>query len=187
MKNINRFTIKEYKEYVTLVKEYSETGDAGAIFKLFGLDVSKLTVEQFNENLGLILKSEVKNIGVKPHYFIGKRRYKADLNITNIKAGQFIDLQNIIKRDKEDLASLIACFLIPQNKKFFYYTTPLYSTGYDIIGVIEELENNMTICEAKSLSDFFLFQSQRLLKVTQDYLKKKKMKERMKKIKKQTI
>ena len=50
MKNINRFTIKEYKEYVTLVKEYSETGDAGAIFKLFDLDVSKLTVEEFNKN-----------------------------------------------------------------------------------------------------------------------------------------
>lgn len=187
MKNINRFTIKEYKEYVTLVKEYSETSDASAIFKLFGLDVSKLTVNEFNENLELILNSEVKNIGVKPYYFIGKRRYKADLNITKIKAGQFIDLQNIIKRDKEDLASLIACFLIPQNKKLFFYTTPLYSTGYDILGVINEIENNMTICEAKSLSDFFLFQSQKLLKVTQDYLKKKTMKERLKKIKKQTV
>jgi hypothetical protein len=186
MRNINKFKIKEFKEYTSLMNEYKEFGDVNfeRVFQLFGLDISKMSVEEYTKSWNEINEMKLIDIGVKPFYFIGKNRYKADLNINSIKAGQFIDLQNIIKRDKNDLASILAVILIPQKKTWFWYKNRNYAQGYDVLEAIKEIENNMTIMEAHSLSNFFFSQSQQLLKVTKDYLTKKnlKMKKKLYKI-----
>lgn len=163
LRHINDFTIREYELYVELL----EAEDIFGLFNLFGLEADKLNVTEFKKAFSIIQSQTLSMNVVKRRYKIKGRTFNAALNIPKLKAAQFIDLQQITQSGNK-LEDILSVVLIPKGKK--------YNTGYDVLEVRKFLYENFTIGEAHELSNFFLTQSLDLLKVTKDYLVKKKMK-----------
>lgn len=175
LKTINELTIKEYYEYIELISD--ENVDYFSLIKLFGYkNVDGMTVKQLQDSIAYV--NSQKNIVIKPnvkkYYIINDIKYEAILNLTKIKAGQFIDLQIFLVNNK--LEEILSVFLIPMKKTFFGWKSNKYNDGYDLVKIQDEILNNFTISDAKTLSDFFLFQSKNLLTVIQQSLEKKMMK-----------
>lgn len=186
MRDINKFSIKEYKHLSEVLKE--EEIDFVELFSIFGYDINKLDVIQYNE-----IKFKIENIIldtptglVEKYYTIGGKKYKACLNLTKIKAAQFIDLQVYVAQ--KDIAKIISVFLLPMKRKnLFFKEAYNYNDGYDITEVQDNIENNMDIVTANNLSAFFLNQSAKLQKIMLNYSEKKLMKMKLKKYKKMKL
>lgn len=171
-KQLNELTLSEFERYQELLS--NETRDIYSVMELFGYIPDKMSVSEFAEAERNIAGMYLKPGNVKKVYNIKGRRFKAHLNMTNIKASQFIDFQSYMQNFK--LQEVLSVFLIPQKRNWFgKWVTHKYNTGYDIFEVQEYLKNNFTIGEANSLSAFFLTQSNDLLKVMNRYLAKKEI------------
>lgn len=180
MKNLNKLTLKEFEQYNELLNE--KDIDVFSIMELFGVkNPETLSVEEYTKIWEQISSMSLSLKGVKREYNINGKRFKADLNIHNLTAGQFIDLQNYMKNYK--LHEVLSIFLIPMYKSKFLWKTHNYNDGYDILEVQEYLHNNMEIGEANELAAFFLKISEDLLKIIVNYSQKKLMKMRQKRIK----
>ena len=173
--NLNELTISEWNKFSELIKD--ETPDIYSIFEIFGYDVSKLSVNEYESILSEIRSATLSQGGVKKIYKIGDRRYKACLNISKIKAGQFIDLQSYLSNGRK-LECLLSVFLIPMKKDglFGSYKECKYGVDYDIFETQEYLLNNMLVGEANELSFFFLKTSKMLLQYMKESSTRKMMK-----------
>lgn len=176
MKNLDKLTIKEYNILLELLTPTKKKDlDLVTIFELLGEDFTKLSAADFQKYWNEIKSFHPKKVELKSVYQIGKYRFSACLNLTKLKAGQFIDLQTIIQNGSK-LEDIISLFLIPTRLKLFRYKEYNYNQGYDIIDVRKEIYENMLICDAYTLSDFFLRQSNELYRVTTDHLMKRLLK-----------
>jgi hypothetical protein len=176
-KHLSELTLREFEKYQELLKE--EVQDTFSILELFGFDVDKLDISEMKQAEIEIAGMQLPNNGVKTIYKIAGTRFKAHLNLTTLKASQFIDFQTYVANFK--LQEVLSVFLIPQKKNWYgKWYTHKYNDGYDIFEIQEFLYNNFTIGEANELSAFFFTQSSDLLKVMKDYLAKKEMKEKWK-------
>lgn len=181
-KHLSELTIREFERYQELLKE--EVQDVFSILELFGFDTNKLDISEMKQAEIEIAGMQLQNNGVKKIYKIDGRRFKAHLNLTTLKASQFIDFQTYMKNFK--LQEVLSTFLIPQKKNWYgKWVTMKYNDGYDIFETQEFLYNNFTIGEAHELSAFFFTQSKDLLKVMKDYLTKKEMMKKLKLLKTQ--
>lgn len=170
-------TLKEFETYQELLKE--EVLDLFSLLELFGYDTDKLDIAEMKQAEITIAKMTLQTKGVNKVYTVNGKRFKAHLNMTTIKASQFIDFQTYISNFK--LQEILSVFLIPQKRNWFgKWTTPKYNDGYDIFQTQEYLYNNFTIGEANELSAFFFSQSNDLLTVMKGYLEKKEMKMKLK-------
>lgn len=176
LKHLSEFTLKEYEQYTELIKEEVNT-DWYTILKLFSINIDTITTAEMKDIQYNISEMTLEGHKVKSIYNIKGKRFKTHLNLKNIKASQFIDFQTYITNFK--LHEILSVFLIPQTKKLFKWSTPLYNTGYDILEVQKYLYENFTIGEANELAVFFFNQSSNLLEVMKDYLVKKELKMRM--------
>lgn len=176
MKELKDFTLKEFDEYTNLLKE--DPIDIFTVLSMFGYDANKLSVNEFNKAEQSIQNMQLPTKGVKLVYNINGRRFKACLDMTKIKAGQFIDFQNYSKDFK--LKEILSVFLIPQYRKYFTNHTYDYNKGYDIFEVQDYLYENFTIGDANELSNFFLNSSNDLLAVMKASLTKQLMKQKVK-------
>lgn len=181
VKTLNDLSLKEFDKYKELIVE--EKLDLEEVFKLFGYDITEMDVAEMRKIETLISGMSLYKGGVKKVYNINGRRFKAQLNLTNISASQFIDYQMYL--NPFDLKCVLSVILIPQKRSWFGWITPKYNDGYDIFEVQNYLYNNFTIGEANNLSNFFFQQSEDLLRVMKGYLEKKKVKMKMKQIKTQ--
>lgn len=182
MKTLTKLTLKEYNEYNKLLQEDEQ--DVVQILELFGYDVDTMSISEFNKVQDDIINSVIENKKIKLFYKIGDKRFKSCLSIPKIKAGQFIDFQNYTSNNS-GIECILSVFLIPQYKKWGIWRDNNYGENYDILEIQDYLLNNMLIEDVKSLSDFFLRQSESLLKIMNLYLKKKMMKEKKKEIRHQ--
>lgn len=66
----------------------------------------------------------------------------------NINVAQYIDFENWINLNKNNIAEVLSVFLIPEGHK--------YNDGYDITELIDILNNNLDIETANKLYNFFL-------------------------------
>lgn len=170
-------TIKEFETYQELLKE--EVLDLFSLLELFGYDTDELDIAEMKQAEITIAKMTLQTKGVSRVYTVNGKRFKAHLNMTTIKASQFIDFQTYISNFK--LQEILSVFLIPQKRNWFgKWITPKYNDGYDIFQTQEYLYNNFTIGEANELSAFFFSQSNDLLTVMKGYLEKKEMKMKLK-------
>lgn len=177
MKTLNDLTIREFYEFQELIKD--EEPDIYSIFELFGKDASNMNFDVFNQEWLRIKSMKVDKKGVHLHYKVKGRRFKSCLNPFTIKAGQFIDLQYIMSNGAK-IEDILSIFLLPQKKTLLGYKTLKYNSGYDILEVRKFLLDNFTIGDAQALSAFFLNLSNKVLKVSIQYLEKKKWKEKLK-------
>lgn len=169
MKHLSQLTIKEYNEFSELIKEDNPLWVE--IFKLFNLDIEKMSIKDVEYKRNEILNMELLPIKIQKVYDINGWRFEVEQNITRIKSGQYVDLQYYIANGSKT-EEVLSIFLYPQTKKWFGYTTQKYGS-YDIFEVQQYLLNNMTINDALELTNFFFQQSMSLLKITQEYLEKK--------------
>lgn len=183
MKDINELTLKEFEQYSELLKDEQDT-DIFGIMELFGIDhPENLPTDKFTHCWDMIKTMSLSMNGVKKTYNIKGKRFKPQLNILKLKAGQFIDLQNYLKNYK--LHEVLSIFLIPQykTKLFGTWKTYNYNDGYDLLNIQEFLYENMLIGEASELAAFFLRNSQHMLKVIANCSERKLIKMRIKKLK----
>lgn len=180
--DLNNLTIKQWNEFTELMIE--ETPDIYSIFELFGYDVNRLSVDEFEKLWNEIKTAKLSQSVIKREYQIGDRRFKAHLNISKIKAGQFIDLQTYLSSGKK-LEQMLSVFLIPMKRNFIgVYREQEYGVGYDIFETQEFLLNNFPIGAANELSFFFLRTSKTLLQFMKESSTRKLMKAKNKEMKK---
>lgn len=134
----------------------------------------------------LIGKTEfLKNmpkLGIETKYRIGDRVFDVQTNLRAMTTAQFLDFQTLVKDKDKNLKNLLACFMLPKNKK--------YGEDYDIIEVAEYLYKNMSIATARSVMFFFTLQYQTLqatilncsIKELKKTLKREKSEEAKKKL-----
>ena len=179
MKELGKFTIKEFYEYKDLLAE--EPQNPKSILSLFGVDV-------FNDNgldvPKLIQEVKMQEIPLKPikkEYVINGKSYFLETNLGKMTAAQFIDFQVYMVDNK--MQQILSIFMLPMSKKglFGKKKAEKYGVNYDVLEVQNELLNHMEIADAAAISNFFLTLSQSLLKITKGYLEKE-----MKKMKKET-
>lgn len=185
MKDINELTIKEFNKYTEYLED-KDNPDIYGIFELFGEDANKMNYLDFEKKWKKIQNMTLSTKGVKRVYKIGNKEFKACLNPSKLKAGQFVDFQNFIKNNA-GIEVILSVFLLPIEKKWFIKKVKNYNDGYDLLEVQEYLLNNFKIGEANELSNFFLHLSIDLLTTTKAYLIKKKMKMKLKNLKKNKI
>lgn len=93
-------------------------------------------------------------LGIETKYRIGDRVFDVQTNLRAMTTAQFLDFQTLVKDKDKNLKNLLACFMLPKNKK--------YGEDYDIIEVAEYLYKNMSIATARSVMFFFTLQYQTL-------------------------
>jgi hypothetical protein len=180
MRNINDFTIKEFKQFSEMLNEKEQ--DIFGIFELFGISHPEdLKIDKYNEIWKDIQSQTLSTKGVKTTYIINGKRLKPTLNILKLNAGQFIDFQNYMIDFK--LEQVLSVFLLPQYKKGLHWQTRNYATDYDVIEIQNYLYENMKIGEANELSAFFLKNYIILLQTMKDCSERKLMKMKKEKIK----
>lgn len=177
MKTINDLTIKEYTKYAELSSV--DEIDTFSILELFGCDPYEMKANELNNTLSKIVSATLKTNKVKRYYKVGNYTLKSNLNLLNITAAQFIDLQTYLKDYK--LEQILTVFLVPCRKTVFGYKEMTYANNkeYDINELSKTLFENFKMSDANTLSSFFFTQSLSLLKVTKAYSEKKLLKETM--------
>lgn len=183
LKDINSLTLREFELYTEMLKDENDT-DIFGIMELFGIkEPENLPTDKFTMYWDRIKTMSLSMNGIKTTYIINGKRFKAQLNILNLKAGQFIDLQNYLKNYK--LHEVLSIFLIPQYKTKWFgkWSTYDYNNGYDLLQIQEYLYENMLIGEASELAAFFLKNSQIMLKTIANCSERKLIKMKIKKLK----
>lgn len=182
MKQLKDFTIKEFYRYQDIISESEPS--VYDLLTLFGYDLEDMSISDMR-NAEVRISSEIlETKGIQKIYKVNGRRFKAMLDITKVKAGQFIDLQSHMSDFK--IEQVLTIFLIPQHKnKFGLWVDGKYGQNYDIFELQQFLLNNFKIADANELSSFFFHSSEKLLTVMRDYSEKKMLKEKWKMLQKQ--
>ena len=174
MKHINDLTIREFYEFRELIENNANPLE---ILPLFGVSVDDLSIQEFQDIFNDIINQKIQVEPVKDKYIINSIKYHPELNIKNIKAAQFIDLQTYTKDEKYE--KILSVFMLPISKKgwFSKEDKKKYNTGYDIFSVQENLLNHMRIGDAIALTAFFFELSIKLLPIIRDSLMIQSLKE----------
>jgi hypothetical protein len=159
---VEDLTIGQYYKFEEFVKD----NDVFGIFDLFGVDISDMSVQEMNRKFAEITNLSFTNSKLNKEYMIGNIKYKAQLNLTKIKAGQFIDFQAYMAGDKK-IEQILSIFLIPMKKTWFGWKEQKYG-DYDVFLTQQHIKDNFRIVDAKTLSDFFLNLSVKLLQIMKD-------------------
>jgi hypothetical protein len=166
------------KQYQDLCKEVDEDyaddleRSIGILATLTDKSISYYTDEiplkKLKEKLmGLaFIKEQPKPQKIHSKIRIGKKRYRFNLNMRNISAGQYIDLTELVK-DKEKINDNLHTFLAVLCEEITWYGKKKDTIISDRAKYIQE---NMRMPMVFSLSGFFLLNYQRLIKSTNDYL-----------------
>jgi hypothetical protein len=104
------------------------------------------------------LYSDIERGKFKNNLNLGGRQYCVLGSSEEMTAAQFIDFQAISKDVKKMLPEFMAIFIIPKGHK--------YGDGYNMVQVLNDIENHLTVVEALSMADFFTNAYKRLLKRT---------------------
>lgn len=107
---------------------------------------------------------DIPKVKIENKYKINGNDYEVWLDIQNMNMAQYIDFQTFYKKPDENLKQIIACFLLPKGKK--------YGDGYDIVKVVNEIGEHLSIVDARSIMFFFALAFQSLTKVTLSCLEK---------------
>lgn len=111
-----------------------------------------MTLPQISEEIKKIellkpelLKKRLKDGGV---YMIKGKKYILTPSSNHMTAGQFIDYQNTLMNEPDNITALCSTVLIPENKK--------YGEGYDVIEFRSVLHEHFPYVDAMGISFFFL-------------------------------
>lgn len=187
-KNWNDITIGVYKRLQCLL-EWEQTDDVvldevnksiTLLSILCDVDedtISDLTTDEFKRLVGQCgFLNEIPKVKIKDKYIINGKKYNVQFNVQDMTMAQYIDYQTFLKEKDKYISNILACFLIPDGKK--------YGDGYKIQEVVEDIEQYFSIVDAHSVCFFFTLAFQSLTRVTLRFLVKK-MRKAMKKMNKE--
>lgn len=154
-----------------LKREYREDDPDGIydlVGLLYGLTKDEVLDLPLEETAALIksvefLQKRPRPILVRPEYDLGGHKYVFKSEAGEITTAQYIDFNNTNKK-AENMAELLAIFLVPKGKA--------YNKGYDFREVVNDIEKHLSVPEALSMSDFFIYRWRALLKRTATETKK---------------
>ena len=121
---------------------------------LFGVDALKLKTSELHKYINEMkfLGEKVPKMKIKNEYKLGGNVYTLKKELKDFTVAQWIDWQNFLKDgggDTDNYANLLSIFFFPKGEKE-------YGDGYDIEQVRSDINNNLSIAEAMSISSFFL-------------------------------
>lgn len=135
-------------------------------------EITNLSKSEFTTLLHqTVFINDMPKVKIQDKYVINGKKYKVFLTLQDMSISQYIDFQTFYKEQEKYFKELIACFLIPDGKKY---------GEYDINEVIDDIGNHMTIVDAYSILFFFVLLYQSLTKAILNY-SIKDMKKMMKK------
>ena len=102
--------------------------------------------------------SDMPKVKITDTYVINGKVYKVFLTLNNMSVAQYIDFQTFYKEYDKYTRELLACFLIPEGKR--------YGEDYDIAEVITDIGEHLSIVDANSILFFFVILYQSLTRVT---------------------
>lgn len=186
-KSWNDITINIYERLQQNIKDAEITGDAE--MDALNQNIAMISVlcdvdEDVIADLGLVEFSklvaqtdflkEMPETEINSKYTINGKVYEVFTDIQNMTMNQYIDFQKLYKDKNNKTRELLACFLIPEGKK--------YCDGYNVAEVIKDIGEHFSIVDANSILFFFAILYQSLIKTTLNY-SIKQMKKAMRKIK----
>lgn len=120
-------------------------------------EIADLTTTEFNRLLNqTAFLADMPKAKIIDKYIINGHKYNVHLAVSEMTMNQYIDFQTFCKDKEKYMKNLIACFLIPEGKK--------YCDGYKIEDVIKDI-GDMPITAAYSIMFFFIILFQSLTKV----------------------
>jgi hypothetical protein len=163
-------TVNKFLELERIKNSYEKTGDddldainrAVAILQVV-CDASEDEILDLPKNVFSELLAatnflmEMPKAKITDKYVINGKKYNVFLEMNNMTVSQYIDFQTFYKDQDKYTKEMIACFLIPEGKKY---------GEYDINEVINDIGNHMSIVDAYSILFFFTILSMSLTKVT---------------------
>lgn len=138
-------TLKQFNK----IQSFLETPDKYTLFNIidvvYGVDSIHLPIGELPQYDINFLKESVPKVKLRNKYTLNGTVYQSGIDLTEVKAGQFLDYQNYVK-DGAGYEKLLSVFFIPQGHE--------YNDGYDLKQAQEDLEN-LDIVTVTSLAFFF--------------------------------
>ena len=161
-------SISKYKELKQLGEDYSDSSiDSNVEATVRAISILNNDSEDnvWNYTMGKLNELTKQLSFLRSFPEIKKKKYKklkigeleleADVNMKEFTVAQHLDFQSVWSEEEKDLARLIAVFYIPKGRK--------YNDGYDVVQLIQDIEESIDIVTANEIS-FFL--CRKLLKST---------------------
>ena len=152
--------------YQKLVSAEFNPDDPDGIYEMVGIlygltkdQVLDLPLPQTQELIKSLefLQRKPRPILVKFEYDLGGTKYEFKAEASDITTAQYIDFNNTPK-EAAKMSELLAVFLVPKGKT--------YGKGYDFRQVETDIEKYLSVPEALSMSDFFIYRWRTLLQRT---------------------
>ena len=188
--NWTDISIKQYNEIKDLYLDTDLSDEDRLILQiriLFDVDPLKLKTTELHKYVNdmKFLGEKVPKMKLKKEYQLGNNTYTLKKDLRDVRVAQWIDFQNFLKdgSDTDNYANLLSVFFFPKGETE-------YGDGYDIEQVRSDINNNLSIAEAMSISSFFLTYRKALsirflLYTRKQTLKAPLTKEQKKKVKKE--
>ena len=173
-KNWKEISINTFKKLQDVLKDVIITDDAtlnnlnsniAMLSVLCDVDEDTIASLSTSEFVKLVndsnFLSDMPKVKITDTYVINGKVYKVFLSLKNMSVAQYIDFQTFYKDYDKYTRELLACFLIPEGKR--------YGEDYDIAEVITDIGNHMSIVDAHSILFFFVILYQSLTKTILNY------------------
>lgn len=168
-------TVGEYKEIVSLAKEYDGRNDditfkVVVLSNLYGVkedeiwDLGLDKAGNLMETISFMVTPPQSPSRKTDKVRLGDRVYTVASNLNNFTYAQYVDFQNYY-REEENLTDVLSVLLIPEGMK--------YGRDYDLEDVKKDIDENLPITTALSITGFFLNSLFNSIKHTLQYLEKK--------------
>ena len=170
-KNWKEISINTFKKLQVALKDVIITDDAtlnninsniAMLSVLCDVDEDTIASLSTSEFVKLVndsnFLSDMPKVKITDTYVINGKVYKVFLSLKNMSVAQYIDFQTFYKEYDKYTRELLACFLIPEGKR--------YGEDYDIAEVITDIGEHLSIVDANSILFFFVILYQSLTKTT---------------------
>ena len=170
-KNWKEISINTFKKLQDVISDVPVTDDAtlnninsniAMLSVLCDVDEDTIASLSTNEFVKLVndsnFLSDMPKVKITDTYVINGKVYKVFLSLKNMSVAQYIDFQTFYKEYDKYTRELLACFLIPEGKR--------YGEDYDIAEVITDIGEHLSIVDANSILFFFVLLYRSLTKVT---------------------
>lgn len=186
--NWTDISIKQYNEIKDLYLDSDLSDEDRLILQiriLFDVDPLKLKTSELHKYINdmKFLGEKVPKMKLKKEYQLGNNTYILKKDLRDVRVAQWIDFQNFLKdggADTDNYANLLSVFFFPKGETE-------YGENYDIEQVRSDINNNLSIAEAMSISSFFLLWRKTSLLLSLLYTKKQILKTPLTKEKKKEV
>lgn len=148
-------------------------------------EIENLKLDEFSRLIKemAFIEKPLPKTNIKMLYRLNNKVYHLNTNIKKMTTAQYIDFQTLYKQKEQDIAKILACFMIPKGKKY---------GDYEVDEVVKDLNNHLSISEAQTIMFFFAESYRKLISnikisLTKQMNKNKNITPQMKKLMNQAM